>query len=121
MAIDILTPRVLASAVALGGVITMMAAPEPSWHSVGIGLACLLAFGGLSLLSVLGPDQAEPRRTLIRPRKGRRSVVAHAERETFARIAPDDALLRLPPPRGLNDPHPALFKGLHVRRSGSSR
>jgi hypothetical protein len=24
-------------------------------------------------------------------------------------------------PRGLNDPHPALFKGLSNRRSGSAR
>ncbi|KQO65508.1 MULTISPECIES: hypothetical protein [unclassified Methylobacterium] len=115
MAIDPFTPRNLASAIAFGGLVTMMIAPEPSWHSAGIGLACLLAFGGLSLLPAPRSELHDSGSSTAKRRGGRprtddaREVPAWAEP---AYKAPEP-----PASRGLTDPHPALFKGMRTRRS----
>ncbi|MGU3361308.1 hypothetical protein ACLBWX_13340 [Methylobacterium sp. M6A4_1b] len=118
MTIDPFSPRNLAAVFALGGLGTMMLAPEPSWHSVGIGLACLAAFGVLSLLpsSRPGGDETE---TAAAYRSGRRKGAERRARE--APPGPNPGSPGPPAPRGLNDPHPALFKGLRTRHSGTSR
>ncbi|KQP38577.1 hypothetical protein ASF49_06260 [Methylobacterium sp. Leaf104] len=118
MTIDPFAPRTLAAAFALGGLGAMMFAPEPSWHSVGIGLACLAAFGVLSLLPSPRPagDETE---TAAAHRGGRRKGAERGAREAPSR--PNPGSPEPPAPRGLNDPHPALFKGLRTRHSGTSR
>jgi hypothetical protein len=117
MAIDPFTPRNLASVVALGGLGTMMIAPEPSWHTAGIGLACLVAFGGLSLLPAPRSDAHDSGPTTAKRRHGRPRT--DDAREVPTRAEPDDTAPQLPASRSLTDPHPALFKGMRTRRSSA--
>ncbi|MDB5644658.1 hypothetical protein [Methylobacterium sp.] len=111
MPIDPLSTRNLAAAFAVGGLVTMMIAPEPSWHSVVVGISCLLAFGGLSLV-----PSRKPVRRQAKPRRPETWVM----RET--RPGPVYRMPALPPPasRGPDDPHPVLFLGMRTRRSGQS-
>lgn len=115
MAIDPFTPRNLASAIALGGLGTMMIAPEPSWHSAGIGLACLVAFGGLSLLPAPRSELHDPDSTAAKRRGGRPRT--DDAPEVPPRAEPGFTAPQFPASRSLTDPHPALFKGMRTRRS----
>jgi hypothetical protein len=114
MAIDPFTPRNLASAIALGGLGTMMIAPEPSWHSAGIGLACLVAFGGLSLLPAPRPA-AHGSVSKTTERRGQPRTEDARELPTWAE--PEYKAAEPPASRSLTDPHPALFRGMRTRRS----
>ncbi len=56
--------RIMAAGLALGGLITMMVAPAPSWVSVKIGLSCLLMFCVLWIVPL-----AKPMRRLAKRRR----------------------------------------------------
>ncbi|WP_264050182.1 hypothetical protein [Methylobacterium flocculans] len=105
---DPLSVRNVACAFALYGLGTLMLAPEPSWHTVGIGLACLVAFGILALV-----PSRKPAARRARPGQAARKIARVAE------IPPPPSFpaLEAPVPQGLNDPHPAVFRGLRTRRS----
>lgn len=107
---DPLSPRNVACAFAVFGLGTMMIAPEPNWSTVGTGLFCLVAFGTLSLV----PTR---RSALRRTRSGK---ARHRVAQAVEIPAPPSVLaLEAPVPRDLNAPHPAVFRGLRNRRSGS--
>jgi hypothetical protein len=120
MASDPLSARNLAATFAVFGLGAMMLAPEPSWHSAGIGLACLAAFGGLSLFPSPRPGEGGTKDETPH-RSARRTGAKSRARAAAAGAGPPPGMPEISSPRGLNDPHPALFKGLSNRRSGSAR
>lgn len=58
MAWDPFAPKQLAAVIAVGGLSFMMLEPAPNWGSVGIGIASIVGFLGLSLFP--SARQAEP-------------------------------------------------------------
>ncbi|ACL60171.1 hypothetical protein [Methylobacterium nodulans] len=110
MPADPINARTLAAALALGGLATMMLAPAPSWSSVGIGVASLVAYG---ILSLLAGRQARP------PGDGPRHITVEVVVEDRPR-RPRPAPPPPPPaiPRALSAAHPAIYKAMRVRRIG---